>query len=101
MLCGVVVTVLPKNLFFLKMEKGVCSECKKELTYDKGNNYEDQTNGALFCGSCGKDKDGVLLLNMREARDAGIVRAATRMRVKSSTPNRRAKNLYSREQEEK
>lgn len=71
-----------------------CSVCSKELYYDEGPNYENQKTGKLFCARCKPaDEEDLLKLNGLEAKDAGILHAATRMRVPSSTPNRRAPGL--------
>lgn len=73
-----------------------CSVCNQKMFYDEGVKWEDQKSGTLYCGAKAclpEDKTDLLQLNGLEARDAGILKAATRMRVPSSTPNRRAEHL--------
>jgi hypothetical protein len=71
-----------------------CSVCSKGLFYDVGVNYENQKDGTLYCSKCvPKDKTDILELSLYESVDAGIKNAATRMRVPSSAPNRRAESL--------
>lgn len=75
------------------LELIVCSQCCLTLYYD-AEVWENQKTGQLYCGGCADVNNvDVMKLNGREAKDAGVRMAHTRMMVPSSAPNRRNKKL--------